>query len=452
MGVPNLEPSHLLLCNTRYVVMILVNALNSKLKTQSRFLFLKSLHITYICTGSIYSLVSVFYFQRSDIALVGSLLSLLFIPLCSERFLKKYFRFSYHLSLFTQLITILHFAARTGGLASYITIYLFIVPLNALYFGTTQQAKLWATLTLASMCVLFASSYFKWFSAPAFETHGYFYFHFTALLLTGAFLFVMAAFFKDSQERAYRELNKSQSKMIQQQKMGTIGELAGGVAHEINNPLAIIQGFTENVKLQLQKEHPDYIKVNHALNRVLETTQRIAKITESLLIFSNEDKYSEKHLHTAQRIVDDVLNFVGEKLKSKNIEIHLNIHPTIKVFTHRVKLEQVILSLINNSIDSISDQKHPWIEVSTQIKGEDIRIKVIDSGFGIEQDVVSKVMQPFFTTKGVGSTGLSLSVSKGVIESLDGELFYEPNEGNTCFVILLKSAINLRAVATKQAA
>lgn len=102
----------------------------------------------------------------------------------------------------------------------------------------------------------------------------------------------------------------------------------------------------------------------------------------------------------------------------------------------QAQIEQVLLNLLNNSFDAIQSTPDRWIHITARLENHRVLILVTDSGTGIPNDVQQKMLQPFFTTKEVGKgTGLGLSISKGIIEDHQGQLYYDPKNKNTCFVI-----------------
>lgn len=244
-----------------------------------------------------------------------------------------------------------------------------------------------------------------------------------------------------------KQLNESKETIIQQQqalissaKMSSLGEMAGGIAHEINTPLAII-----GMRVEQLEECVSDGTVNTEL--VLKTTQiikntntRIAKIIAGLRFFARDSKTMPTQMESVSKILADTFSFCKEKFSIHGIQLEItkNIDPSIEIDCRPVEISQVVLNLLNNSFDAIEEFKEKWIKVSLTDLGDLVEIRITDSGQGIPKDLQDKIMQPFFTTKDVGKgTGLGLSISKGIIESHQGKFVLDNNSPNTCFVLLL---------------
>lgn len=235
------------------------------------------------------------------------------------------------------------------------------------------------------------------------------------------------------------ELENEQAKNIHMGRLAALGEMAGSVAHEINNPVAVIIG-----KLHLLRRTLDQVE-NKALRdsilskmkTVEEHSKRIAKIVKGLREFSHGGDSNTFEEVDSIQLLESVFELCGEKLKNNGVKIQIKC-PEIKFHSTRLQLEQVLVNLINNSIDAIAQNKEKWIEISMHETENNIHLAVKDSGNGIPDEILKKIMLPFFTTKPVGKgTGLGLSISKGLIEKLGGEFFYDRESVHTCFKISL---------------
>lgn len=239
------------------------------------------------------------------------------------------------------------------------------------------------------------------------------------------------------QEEQFIEMLKLKS--INSARLSALGEMAGGIAHEINNPLMIISGLSESVKRQLIQENGTEDTRVGQLSKIQEVTKRIARIIKglkSIVRNSENDPFVESSL---LQIINDTLEISQEKMKHHLIELILDF-PSEDVFLkcRSSQISQVLVNLFNNAIDAISELEKPWIKVEVHNLNDSIILNVIDSGPGIPSHVVSKLMEPFFTTKEVGrGTGLGLSISKGIIEVHGGSFRYDSSSPNTKFTIRL---------------
>ncbi len=222
-------------------------------------------------------------------------------------------------------------------------------------------------------------------------------------------------------------------------KLSSLGILTSGVAHEINNPLTGIIGYTE---MLLMKNNDETAK--KYLSNIYESSLRCKRIVENMLAFSRQ-KPARKNPENINEIIDRTIELHEYWLKSTNIEIIRNYEKVPYVLIDHQQMQQIILNLLINAEQAISETDTSGrIEFSTSLdKGSDrIVITVSDNGKGISRDILPKIFDPFFTTKPVNKgTGLGLSIAHGIIAELGGtiEADSEPGRGTT-FIIKLPVA------------
>lgn len=246
-----------------------------------------------------------------------------------------------------------------------------------------------------------------------------------------------------------QKLEKTRAQANQSAKMASLGEMAGGIAHEINTPLNIFTMCAEMLRESADDETIDAAAVADAANTIEETALRISKIIQGLKSFSRDDSHDDLTLCSVTSVVNDTLALCKQRFTSKGVKIRIGEIPAHWVVMGRpTSLSQVVLNLMNNSYDAIESLPERWIELSARENEEFYIVSVVDSGSGIRPDVVKRLMEPFFTTKGIGKgTGLGLSLSKGIVEHHGGALIYDSECKNTKFEIRLpKSIINKMAV------
>lgn len=227
------------------------------------------------------------------------------------------------------------------------------------------------------------------------------------------------------------------AKSMHAAKMATLGEMAGGIAHEINNPLAVIAMRAQNIRRLLQREVVDKTMAQKFIDDITETTERIAKIVRGLRAFSRLDDSDPFRLTKISDLVDDTLALCGEKLSGHGIKI--DVAPMSKDLAfecHPVQIVQVLLNLVMNSYDAVHNHHERWIKIAATQSDNMIEIRISDSGLAIPLDIRDRIFQPFFTTKPVGEgTGLGLSISHGIIKGHKGGIKLIDVEGHNCFVI-----------------
>jgi signal transduction histidine kinase len=221
--------------------------------------------------------------------------------------------------------------------------------------------------------------------------------------------------------------------MLHTEKMAVVGELAAGLAHEINSPL---DGVMESVKIiSRNPDKPE--KAQKFLPLVSEGLERIATIVRRLLTFSGQHVKARKSVLVAS-VIERSIAFVEHRAEKGGVEITTHLDPeATRVYADSEGLSQVFINLINNGIDSVDGEGS--ITVTTATKDSFVEVVFEDDGAGIPRDIQSKVFLPFFSTKGAGKgTGLGLSVSKNIIEEHDGKIYFEsiPGRGTRFFVLV----------------
>lgn len=240
--------------------------------------------------------------------------------------------------------------------------------------------------------------------------------------------------------RDVTEQREAEAKLVQSSKMASLGEMAGGIAHEINNPLTIIQGrVIRLLQLSERSEGVSLPELRDQMQIVLDTSRRIAKIVKGLGTFSRESNLDLPEPAELDLIIQDTIELCRERFSESDVLLKTPSSTDLLILCRPAQISQVLLNLLNNAFDAVLNQPEKWVEVSVDLQDVNlIQIKVTDSGSGISAEVIQKIMQPFFTTKEVGKgTGLGLSISKGIIENHGGKLYLERAHLNTCFIIEL---------------
>ncbi|MEW6058238.1 MAG: ATP-binding protein [Bdellovibrionota bacterium] len=264
---------------------------------------------------------------------------------------------------------------------------------------------------------------------------------------------------KREQERT-RELQESQRIIVEQQqalvtssKMSALGEMAGGVAHEINNPLAAIKSLSSQIQEVLRDEQLDKKLLTEMASDVEKTTDRISKIVQGLRSFSRDGSKDPHQVVNVRQLIEETLSLCKERFKKSGIALTVDDFEQNLCFDGQsTQISQVILNLLNNAHDAISDLKDKWIKLSVSESSSWIEIRVTDCGAGIPKKNKDKIFQPFFTTKEIGKgTGMGLSISTGIIRSHHGELRLDQMSPNTCFVIRLPKKLSVKIAAYRAA-
>jgi len=230
------------------------------------------------------------------------------------------------------------------------------------------------------------------------------------------------------------QLEKEKALRVQSSKLAVLGEMSAGVAHEINNPLAIIKGTLDLIKSENEQSF-GLIKRVAVMNN---SVDRISKIISGLKKFSRSTSVKTVVNCQLANLITEALQLLNHRIGKYDIKVKLDCSTDFYLQCDEVEMQQVIVNLINNSIDAIKYLNEKWINIICLIRKEYVVIQVIDAGPGLAPTAQEKVFQPFFTSKRVGEgTGLGLSVSRGIINEHGGRIRLMSGIKNTGFEISL---------------
>ncbi len=254
--------------------------------------------------------------------------------------------------------------------------------------------------------------------------------------------YVYPIYIKDiTQElRNHMILEESRAQMMASSKFSALGEMAGGMAHEINTPLAIIQLRADQIHEALTENTPiDESRIKLCLkcvDSISITVKRIAKLISGLRNFARDGSKDPLDWVHVEGLVQETFAFCKERFHHHGVELKFIGHDLADILCRPSEINQVLLNILNNAFDAVDTLENKWIHLETQITNDKFCISITDSGSGIPKDVQTKMMQPFFTTKDFGKgTGLGLSISKGLLEAMGASLCIDNNCKNTKFVI-----------------
>lgn len=226
--------------------------------------------------------------------------------------------------------------------------------------------------------------------------------------------------------------------LLHSAKMASLGEMAGGIAHEINNPLTVVQGRATSLVKRIQSGNISPEETIHSLERIIRSSQKAAGIIQGLKSFSRNGENDPFEVIEINEVINSVFGLCTEKFRIPGIELKVSPVPDLVIECRRVQIEQVLLNLLQNAHDAVVQLVEKWVAVDVTVKDGVILILVTDSGLGIPAEVAEKLMHPFFTTKKVGEgTGLGLSISLGIVKDHRGRLRYDQTNPNTRFVVEL---------------
>ncbi|MCB9026411.1 MAG: GHKL domain-containing protein, partial [Bdellovibrionaceae bacterium] len=240
-------------------------------------------------------------------------------------------------------------------------------------------------------------------------------------------------------KQAEKLLDQERARVIEAEKMATLGLLSSGIAHEIGNPLGALRGRLEMLEMAAKADKLNKEKIMENVKIGISLTDRIDRIIKALRAYSRDGSKDPNSILDVSSLIQDILELTAEKSRKKNIEIKkLGFDLPIKIACRETELGQVLVNLLNNAYDAVAELNEKWVEIKVEDADDWLIISVTDSGCGIPEEISNKIFDPFFTTKEVGKgTGLGLSICKTIIESHKGEFFIDKKSKNTKFVIKL---------------
>lgn len=240
-------------------------------------------------------------------------------------------------------------------------------------------------------------------------------------------------------EKARKELAETQAQLFQSSKMAAVGQLAAGVAHEINNPLGAIALNISSVRKAISDE-----RLQKRLDIMENATAKCKDIVQQLLRFSHP-AFNAPEKVNVRDLISSTLTLMEFHLRKENIDLQLRVEEPIIIIGNLGELSQVITNILMNARDALKStppEHRRIIILKVSGKAEKAVIEISDNGPGIDESVKERIFEPFFTTKGVGEgVGLGLSISFQIIKKYKGEItvMSQPDRG-TSFILSFPTA------------
>lgn len=234
------------------------------------------------------------------------------------------------------------------------------------------------------------------------------------------------------------QLSTSLEKNISSAKLAGIGELASNIAHEINNPLAAIEGRIFLIGKKLEEDKIDKVWLKEQTQKISSMVFRASKIIHGLKTLARDSSMDPYEPYPVTKLAEEALEICRQKFALGAVTLK-TIFPEDKILLkcRPAELTQVLINLVNNSYDAVEGSPEAWVKVEMLSSSNEIfEIKITDSGQGIPKEISNKILTPFFTTKPVGrGTGLGLNISAKIISEHGGRLYYNDKNPNTEFVL-----------------
>ncbi len=344
-----------------------------------------------------------------------------------------------HLYLAMWTLFTAYMSINSDGIQGPMTFIFMPIPLIALVFLKPKECLAWTSVVLSVLGFLTYNTQDLNFAEHSKWLH--FLFAFVSLVAVLIVGFIHVSFtekYRKQTEDKIDKLNQTQAQLVQSAKLASLGEMSAGVAHEINNPLTIINMRINQIQRYYKTNSLSEAEIDKFFKDIHKSSSRIIRIINSLRVFAKDTKEEPFSETTFNSVMEEVMELAYERLKYGGIKVNVVSSSNSIVFECRkVQIAHVLINLINNAFDAIKELKEKWVRIEGTETQDKIYIRVIDSGKGIPIEIADKIMQPFFTTKPIGQgTGLGLSVSLGIVENHNGSLTIDHNSPNTCFTLI----------------
>jgi len=266
----------------------------------------------------------------------------------------------------------------------------------------------------------------------------------------------LSIFFSDITEERKMAEQLHLEQVLREKRIEALSHMAGGLAHEISNPLAIIHGRASDLRDSAGGETPvAALEVLTACDSILKTSERASSILRGLRGFAREAGHDPMQLASIYDIAEECVELQQARFHRNDVEVRLALDPEIPLLLCReTQIGQIITNLLNNGFDAIvqSDAAERWVELSASSRDEKITVEVTDSGPGIADHFKVHLMEPFFTTKELGlGMGVGLSLSRAIAQDHGGTLMLCADRKNTCFQLVLPLAQDVAKSGEKPA-
>jgi PAS domain S-box-containing protein len=258
----------------------------------------------------------------------------------------------------------------------------------------------------------------------------------------------LALFFTNiTAEKALQE-EAERARFLKEKRIEALSHMAGGLAHEINNPLAIIHGAASDLlHAAATVESLPAGQIRKACESIVKTSDRAIRILRGLKGFGREAGNDPMEIASIYEIVDQCLELQGARFERHDVDLRIDLKPDLPYLECReTQIGQIITNLLNNAFDAVvvEDGARRWVTLSAYCTGDQLWVDVIDSGPGLEDEIKGHLMEPFFTTKETGrGMGIGLSLSRAIAQDHGGSLALCEDTQHTCFRLVLPTHVDL---------
>jgi len=345
------------------------------------------------------------------------------------------------LMILTMILVGVNSAFSTGGILAPGTVAFVIIPAVAYFSAGLKGALFSLILIVLSFTLIYIGEQAAWIVPFDFQGK-YTIIKMMVYSVAALVVFAIGAVYEHSRKIAQDELFQISAKAALLSKMSSLGEMAAGVAHEVNNPLAIICGNLDILKAKLKSPTADPNQLQDTIEKIADSAEKIRSIVGSLRLFTGDAGLAIKAPVSLKTILDDAINLSIERFNSKFIKVEVKPFDDVKINCSHAQILQVFLNILSNSYDAIETRLMSWVMIEIVETGPNVQIVFTDSGGGIPPEIAQHIMDPFYSTKPTGKgAGLGLSVALGIARDHGGNLVYDAKSPNTRFVLTLPKLV-----------
>lgn len=323
--------------------------------------------------------------------------------------------------------------------------YLMLICVTFIMFDKEEEDRYVTPFVIYTITLFVIGQYLlpeSRLNLPSIEVIGSDNYRKISFLISAMMIFFIIRYLRTIYALAQAELELEAGRIIHNERMVALGQMASSVAHEINNPLSVIKGLSEVTLEGLGEDALDRSTMTDYLTRVVSMSERINKIVRSLSVYSRKNEADPYLPVSVEKIVSDACVLFEDQYLSRNIQFFLELpSKNVKILCREVQILQVLVNLLQNAKDAIEDTKSPWIRLQVQKVGPMVEFSVSDSGHFKDIPGTDRVFEPFYTTKEVGKgTGLGLSISQGIVLAHGGDIYLDNQSEHTRFVFTVPQA------------
>jgi signal transduction histidine kinase len=223
------------------------------------------------------------------------------------------------------------------------------------------------------------------------------------------------------------------AQFVSRAKDNSLRDTFGGVAHELNNPLAVIMGKSAGIVRVLQSSPPDLDKARNDLGRIEANAKRMSKTIQAARSVFGGDEDEIQRTFRWKEMLEDVLEICGARIRQHGIELKVDAEADFEIKGQPSQLKKAFAGLLQNAHDAVNGTESPWIELRMECKNGRLFVRILDSGKIGDRALIAKIGTPLFTTR-ENSAGIGVFMAKKIIEKHGGKLVLEQGEPNTCFL------------------